>query len=145
MHLTAVGCSARSLRGNAKKKALGRTSEPRPKPSTVAPISRRSPSFAVPVFKKHRYPSIGNVVFYTGSSVRCFRNLLLFCFGNRSAFSAYGGRGNTALFSKKNLTTGPASKLISIKLTIVVSKQSLETTLRRTNVGFKQQEPILRM
>ena len=43
LHLTAVGCSARSLRGNAKKKALGRTSEPRPKPSTVAPISRRSP------------------------------------------------------------------------------------------------------
>jgi len=29
LHLTAVGCSARSLRGNAEKKALGRTSEPR--------------------------------------------------------------------------------------------------------------------
>ena len=60
LHLTAVGCSARSLRGNAKKKALGRPSEPRPKPSTVAPISRRSPRLCCTY--THTYPFLRKVV-----------------------------------------------------------------------------------
>tara|TARA_Y100001934_G_C11984341_1_gene600140 strand:- start:228 stop:572 length:345 start_codon:yes stop_codon:yes gene_type:complete len=55
-----------------------------------------------------------------------------------------GGAKVKLFFQRKTCNNEVGIKVIRIKLTFVVSKQSSERTMRRTNVGVKQQWPFSR-
>ena len=86
-----------------KKKALGRTSEPRHMPSTVAPISRRSLRLCC----IHKSKTQISQCWERCSNQPDLREIPLevtpLSFGRRTVFGAYRGRRSKGLFSKKNM------------------------------------------
>lgn len=105
-----------------KKKALGRTSEPRHMPSTVAPISRRSPRLCC----TYKLKTQMSPCWERCSSQPNLREIPLevtpLSFGRRTVFGAYRERRSTGLFSKKIWNAEVSFMVIRIKLTAVVSK-----------------------
>ncbi len=128
-----------------QKKALGRTSEPRHWPSTVAPISRRSPRLCCThKFYKHSDPGWESCL-----DQKVYGELLLefafICLRKKNNSQARsGGAVGELFFQRKICNNRTCLKVIRIRLASVVAKQSSERTSRRTNVGIKQQEPFLR-
>ena len=105
-----------------KKKALGRTSEPRHMPSTVAPISRRSPRLCCTYELKTQMSPVGTVVRTNRISGR-FGWKLPHCPLEEEQSSARTGGAEVKVFFQRKIWNAEVSfMVIRIKLTAVVSK-----------------------
>ena len=105
-----------------KKKALGRTSEPRHMPSTVAPISRRSPRLCCTYELKTQMSPCWERCSNQPNLREIPLDVTPLSFGRRIVFGAYRGRRSKGLFSKKNMERRGQLHGDKDQLTAVVSK-----------------------
>ena len=94
--------------------------------------------------EKHKYPNVGYVVRTKRISGRRSRNVPYFPLEKEQHSARTGSAKIVVFFRRKICNAKVGFMVIRIKQTSVVSKQNSERTSRRTNVGFKQQEPFLR-